>query len=156
MIRKITAAAVACSLAMPAHALDGVSLEAGGGTDGAKPLRLGVQWASHYRWLCWEASFGGWTGDHGRVYDLGFTPVARAGRSPYMEAGVGAHVLSDLDVGTGRELSTRFQFGDLIGVGVRVGSYDLGVRLQHFSNGGLRDPNPGINFLVARIEYRLE
>ena len=138
---------------MPVRALDGVSLEAGGGSDGAKPLRLGAQWNSRYRWLYWEASFGGWTGGHGRVYDLGFTPVARAGRSPYIEAGVGAHVLSDLDVGTGAELSTRFQFGDVIGVGLRFGKYDLGLRLQHLSNGGLRDPNPGINFLLVRLQY---
>lgn len=154
MIRKITLASLLCSLAVPARALDGASLEAGDGSDRAKPLRFAAQWASHYRWLYWEASFGGWTGGHGRVYDLAFTPVARAGRSPYLEAGVGAHVLSDLDVGTGGEFSTRFQFGDHLGVGVRFGAhdrYDVGVRLQHLSNGGLRDPNPGINFVLLRL-----
>ena len=156
MIRKIVLAAAACSLASAAHALDGLSLEAGAGTDDdVKPVRVGAQWNSRYRWLYWDLSFGGWTGGHGRVYDLGVTPTARLGHSPYLEAGVGAHVLSDLDVGTGREFSTRFQFGDHIGAGVRFGHYDLGVRFQHLSNGGLRNPNPGINFLMLRLQYSL-
>jgi hypothetical protein len=29
------------------------------------------------------------------------------------------------------------------------------VRLQHLSNGGMRNPNPGINFLVVRVQYYL-
>lgn len=156
MIRKIVLAALACSLAAPAPALEGVSLEAGSGTDGAKPVRIGAQWPGHYRWLHWEASFGGWTGGHGRVYDLAFTPVARWGRSAWLEAGVGAHVLSDLDVGTGSDFSTRFQFGDHVGAGLRLGDYDVVLRFQHLSNGGLRDPNPGINFLILRLELRLD
>ena len=157
MIRKFAAAAAACLVSVPAHALDGVWLEAGAGTDDdVKPVRVGAQWRSHYRRLSWEASFGGWSGGHGRVYDLGFTPVARWGRSPYLEAGVGAHVLSDLDVGTGSDFSTRFQFGDHVGVGMRFGSYDLGLRFQHLSNGGLRNPNPGINFVILRLQYHLD
>ena len=156
MIRKIAAAAVLCFVALPAAALDGVSLEAGHGSDGDINLaRLALQWQSHYRWLYWDLSFGGWTGGHGRVYDLGFTPVARWGRSLYIEAGLGAHVLSDLDVGTGTDFSTHFQFGDHVGTGLRFGNYDLGLRFQHLSNGGLRNPNPGINFLILRLQYQL-
>lgn len=148
-------AAFACSLAAPVRALDAVSVEAGGGTDGAKPVRFGLEWESAHRWLYWEASFGGWTGGHGKVYDFGFTPVARWGHPAYVEGGVGAHVLSDLDVGTGRDFSTRFQFGDHIGAGLRFGKYDLGLRLEHLSNGGTRNPNPGINFLILRLQYHL-
>lgn len=158
MIRKFITAAVACSLAAPALALDGASVEAGGGTDGAKPARFALQWQSPHRWLYWEVSFGGWTGGHDKVYDLGLTPVARWGHSPYLEGGVGAHLLSDLDVDTGRDFSTRFQFGDHLGAGFRFGAeerFDLGLRFQHLSNGGLRNPNPGINFLLLRFAYHL-
>ena len=151
----MAAAAVLCFVAAPAHALDGASVEFGGGSDNAKLARIATQWNSRWRWLYWDLSFGGWTGGHGHVYDFGFTPVARAGTSPYIEAGVGAHVLSDLDVGTGSDFSTRFQFGDHIGVGLRFGAYDLGLRVQHLSNGGLRNPNPGINFLILRLQYHL-
>lgn len=31
---------------------------------------------------------------------------------------------------------------------------DLGVRLQHFSNGGIKQPNGGVNFAVARVAYK--
>jgi len=156
MIRKILVAAAACLLTGPASALNGVSLEVGHGSDDDVNLaRLGLQWQSRYRWLYGDLSFGGWTGGHGRVYDLGFTPVARWGRSPYIEAGLGAHVLSDLDVGGGTDFSTHFQFGDHVGAGVRFGNYELGLRFQHLSNGGLRNPNPGINFLILRLQYHL-
>jgi lipid A 3-O-deacylase len=140
----------------PANALESIAVEIGRASDGdVSLLRGGAQWQSSRRWLQWDLSFGGWTGGHGNVYDLGFTPVARLGRSPYLEAGVGGHILSDLDVGAGRDFSTRFQFGDHLGAGVRFGGYDLGLRFQHLSNGGLRDPNPGINFLILRLQYRL-
>ena len=156
MIRKILIAAAVGLLAAPAHAVNGVSLEAGAGTDeDIKLLRAGMQWNSRWRWLYWDLSFGGWTGGHGRVYDLGLTPVARSGGSLYLEAGLGAHILSDLDVGTGSDFSTRFQFGDHVGVGFRFRHYDLGLRFQHLSNGGLRNPNPGINFLILRLQYQL-
>jgi opacity protein-like surface antigen len=159
MIRKILAAAFACSLAAPANAIDGVSLEGGHSSDDdVSVARVALQWHTRYRWLYTELSFGGWNGGRDRVYDLGFTPVARWGRSRYLEAGVGAHVLSDLDVGNGTEFSTHFQFGDHIGAGFRFGErerYDLGLRFQHLSNGGMRNPNPGINFLILRLQYHL-
>jgi hypothetical protein len=34
--------------------------------------------------------------------------------------------------------------------------YDSCLRVQHLSNGGLRDPNPGINFVLMRLQYSLE
>ena len=83
----------------------------------------------------------------------------RTGRGPYVEAAIGAHVLSDLHVSRDENVSTRFQFGDHIGAGWRFGPrgrYDAGVRLQHLSNGGIRDPNPGINFLLVRFGVRLD
>jgi lipid A 3-O-deacylase len=158
MIRNFAIAALACSLAAPAHALDGVSIEAGRGTDEVNPLRVGAQWRGARDWHYWELSFGGWNGRHGTVYDVALTPVFRLenpARSAYVEAAIGAHLLSDLDVGDHTEVGTRFQFGDHIGAGLRRGRYDLGVRLQHLSNGGLRDPNPGVNFLLLRLQYRL-
>jgi lipid A 3-O-deacylase len=36
------------------------------------------------------------------------------------------------------------------------GRYDVSLRVQHLSNGGLRDPNPGINFVLVRLQYSLE
>ena len=106
-----------------------------------------------------ELTFGGWNAEEDTVYDLGFTPVFRFVRSrgqPYFEAAIGFHVLSDLDFKDGVQTSTHFQFGDHIGAGIVYGRYDWSVRLRHLSNAGIRNPNPGINFLQLRLQYSLD
>jgi hypothetical protein len=30
---------------------------------------------------------------------------------------------------------------------------DVGLKLQHFSNGGIKKPNSGANFAVLRVAY---
>jgi hypothetical protein len=149
-----------------ALALDSVSVEAGRGDNETNLLRVGLQWQGHRKAFensSWQIAhyidlaFGGWNGEHGTVYDLGVTPVfrfQRAGGSPYAELAIGFHAISDLDFKEGVRTSTRFQFGDHIGVGVVRGRYDWSIRLQHLSNAGIRDPNPGINFLQLRLQYR--
>lgn len=150
-----------------AQALDSVSLDAGRGTGRTNLLRAGLQWHGHDNWLehsSWhvarymDLAFGGWNNGHHTVYDLGLTPVFRLekqGGSPYFEAAIGFHAVSELDFDHGHETSTRFQFGDHIGFGMVRGRYDFGLHLQHLSNGGIRNPNPGINFLLLRVQYRL-
>ena len=79
--------------------------------------------------------------------------------SPYIEAAIGFHILSDLQINDDRIFSTKFQFGDHVGIGRRFGPanrYDLSLRLQHLSNGNIRKPNPGINFLQLRFQYHLK
>jgi hypothetical protein len=143
--------------------VDSVSLETGRGTRDVDLWRIGVQWEQHEHWpadlrwqLYWDLSVGGWRGDLGSVHDVGLTPVFRyaaAARGPYFEAAIGFHVLSDSHVTRDLNFSTRFQFGDHVGVGYRFQHYDFSARLQHLSNGGMRNPNPGINFLVLRAQY---
>jgi lipid A 3-O-deacylase len=179
MIRK-TAAAAALALAgiSNAHALDSVSFEAGEGNESTDIWRVGLQWDWRRRWFTdrawtlggyWDLQAGRWSGalrpgqPHQDVWDIGITPVFRLERTartpvvPYVEAAIGFHLLSDLRVNFQRAFSTRFQFGDHLGAGVRFGPeqrYDASVRLQHLSNGGLARPNPGINFVQLRVAYR--
>ena len=150
-----------------ALALDSVALEAGRGTGRTDLLRAGLQWRGHDKWFersSWhiehymDLAVGGWNNGHRTVYDLGVTPVfrfVRQGGSPYLEAAIGFHAVSELEFENNRETSTRFQFGDHVGAGIVRGRYDFGLRLQHLSNGGIRNPNPGINFLVLRVQYLL-
>ncbi|WP_280151352.1 acyloxyacyl hydrolase [Piscinibacter sp. XHJ-5] len=52
-----------------------------------------------------------------------------------------------------RRLSTVFNFGDHVALGHRFGEqqrHELAFRIQHFSNAGLRKPNPGENFVQVR------
>lgn len=177
MIRKITvgaalaSAAAALTPAAPARAVDGVALEIGHGDESSDLARGSLQWRWQRSWFAdtgwevggyWEASLGAWNTDK-TLYDIGFTPVFRLQRrdwaGAYLEAAIGFHFLSDLSVTRTRLFGSRFQFGDHLGFGWRFGTrgrYDLGLRAQHLSNGGLKEPNPGINFVVLRLAYQFD
>jgi hypothetical protein len=173
MIRKKIVLLALAAFALPAHALDGVSLELGGG-NGADVVRLGAQWKWQRKWQpardwtlggYWELSAGAWDGGRGTLADLAATPVFRLEQSapsawaPYAEAAIGLHLLSRRRITDEKQFSTRWQFGDHLGAGIRFGArrqYDLGLHLQHLSNAGIKRPNPGINFLLLRFAYELE
>jgi hypothetical protein len=170
MIRKFAVAA-ALALAAQAHAVDGAALEVGHGDDNTDVVRGSLQWKWRRSWFAdtgwelggyWEATVGAWNTDK-TLWDFGFTPVFRLQRrdwtGPYLEAAIGFHFLSDLSVTRTRLFGSRFQFGDHLGIGWRFGErgrYDLGLRLQHLSNGGLKQPNPGINFAMVRLAYQFD
>jgi hypothetical protein len=43
-----------------------------------------------------------------------------------------------------------------VAAGVSFGDqlqWDVAARLQHFSNAGINNPNPGINFFQLRVDY---
>jgi len=157
------------------HALDSVSLEAGGGNH-TQLLRLAGQWNWKRQWWqsngthiggYWDMNVARW---HGTRFEnrpdatqditaLGITPVFRwqsdTGTGLYGEAGIGLRYLSKLYDNNGRQLSTNFEFASQLGAGyVFPGHWDIGLLFQHFSNGGIRHPNSGVNFGVVRLRYR--
>jgi lipid A 3-O-deacylase len=179
MIRKTTiASAFALAAVSSVHAADGASFEMGTGNESTDLWRAGLQWSVQRRWFTerswtlgayWDLQAGRWSSQltpgepQQELWDISLTPVFRLERAartpliPYAEAAIGFHLLSDLRVNSERSFSTRFQYGDHLGFGVRYGPryrYDFGIRLQHLSNGGIAKPNPGINFLEARLAYR--
>jgi lipid A 3-O-deacylase len=184
MIRKSAlAAALALGAISNAQALDGLSFERGRGDENTDLWRAGAQWKWQRRWFAdrawtlgayWDLQAGRWSGplksgqpDAQRqdVWNIGITPVFRLERAertplvPYVEGAIGFHLLSDLRVNFRRLFSTHFQYGDHLGAGVRFGPdyrYDVSLRLQHLSNGGLARPNPGINFLLLRVAYHFQ
>lgn len=161
-------------LSCSAVAVDSASLELGGG-DKVRMARLGLQWDWNKRWLSangthiggyWDLSLAQWhatkyKNDPSRsqnVTSIGITPVFRFQRDsktgPYAEAGIGAHLLSELYDNNGDRLSTAFQFGDHIGFGYVFGNLlDIGLKYQHFSNGGIKNPNSGVDFVILRASY---
>jgi lipid A 3-O-deacylase len=80
------------------------------------------------------------------------------GASPwFFEAGLGGTSMNDRYESPDRSFSTRFQFTEQLGVGRNFGTrgeHELSLRIQHFSNGGIRKPNPGENFYKVRYLYR--
>jgi hypothetical protein len=167
MIReKIAAAAALGVFSCAAQAIDAVAIEVGYGEDSTRLLRLsladtwrapppGADWKFHGYW---EVSAGLWDNPDNTTANVAFTPVFRLQRGGfYVEGGIGMHLVTT-HVSAHRVFSTSFQFGEHIGGGLRFGEggrYDLGVRVQHISNGGLDEPNPGINFAILRFQYYL-
>lgn len=172
MIRKTAALAAACVVAVlpvhRAHALDAVAAEAGYGNDSTRLLRLALvdawrkQWPVGESWRLggyWEVDAGVWDNPERSVAEVGVTPVFRLERGDfYLEGAIGFHLV-EKEVSATRKFSTTFQFGDHLGAGFYFGPgrrYDLGIRVQHLSNASIDTPNPGINFVLVRLQYRLE
>lgn len=149
----------------------------GGIARDAKTLALGATWASAWQrplggglaTIYWEASFGRWEAerDDGSsssawITQLGITPVLRwlpggSERSWFLEGGIGANVLLPVYRSRDKRFSTAFNFGDHIAVGRRFGEngeHEIALRLQHFSNAGIKHPNPGEDFLQLRYARR--
>ena len=104
---------------------------------------------------------------HGTEDDRGYTrfgvtPVLRVypkalGGDWFGELGIGANVIAPLFSNGGDRFSTTFNFGDHVAIGRRFGErgeHELAVRFEHFSNAGLKRPNPGQNFMQLRYAYR--
>jgi hypothetical protein len=94
-----------------------------------------------------------------RRYDLNVTPVWRkeAGFG-YVEAGIGAYLLSHTINNDNDRLPSSFQFGSHIGAGLRLGESGqtkLGVGFQHLSNAGIKQPNGGINLYLMTLSVAL-
>ena len=87
---------------------------------------------------------------------VGITPFARwwFASNTGAELGVGANVFSGTRLGD-KDLSTAFQFGSSVGLFHRLegSSWLLGLRLTHYSNAGIKEPNSGQNYLQLRASY---
>lgn len=97
-----------------------------------------------------------------RVAAVGATPVARIewpgeAYRPFAEFGVGINLLSHTKLLEDPDFSTAFQFGELLGAGLRFGArgaWEVGVRVQHISNGDIKLPNDGLTYGSLRVAYR--
>lgn len=169
---------LALLISAPAGAIDGFALEYGEEQDGdpVELARVAMQWQWDDQWLArgnwylggyWDLTLAHWDNDHPErassgIWDIGLTPVfrwqqkARSELSPYVEAGIGAHLLSETSVAPDQKFSTNFQFGSHLGIGIRFGkdhAFDLGARIRHLSNANIKKPNDGINFYEVRLSY---
>lgn len=170
---RIAVSIILAAAAAVAHAADSVSMAYASGNS-TKMVRIGAQWRWDREWRVsdginvggyWDLTLAEWHATRYRnadrtrnITDIGITPVYRVQNDSrigwYGEAGVGAHLLSAVYDNAGRQLSTAFEFGDHVGVGyVTRAGVEVGLLFQHFSNGGIKHPNNGVNFGVVRMSY---
>jgi lipid A 3-O-deacylase len=75
----------------------------------------------------------------------------------YLEAGIGASWMNRTYITPTNQFSTQWNFYDMLGVGYSWGKdrkHEVGVRLVHISNAGIREPNPGEEFVLFRYAQR--
>ena len=75
----------------------------------------------------------------------------------YGEFGIGLSFIDDTKF-AGKNISTHYQFEDRIGLGYEFGKdfqYKVALRYFHYSNGGLKKPNPGLDFLSFSFLYKI-
>lgn len=152
----------------------GVQVGVGLGDHHVKKLDLSVAWDPGLTWwqigdwhfsLIGEANASWWHTNEGDVHDnigeFGVTPVIRfikgsGGIRPYAEVGAGIRLLTSPRLSSTFTLGTAFQFAEMAGVGLQFGGhqqYQAGYRFQHISDGGIKEPNPGINFHQLYLQY---
>lgn len=125
---------------------------------------LGESWSWSVFGLAGAAYWRGNNSENRELADLSVAPVAHLERrmsskvALYVDGSVGFHLLSHTKVNDSREFSTAFQFGEFIELGVAFGlayRYNIGLRLQHVSNGGIKNPNDGLSYGTLVFQYRL-
>lgn len=173
MARMIWLASCA-ALSGGAQALDlspgGAFVQLGAAEHATHSLGAGVLWPWSWRreglggeWTgLTEGSVAYWTsrGSSGRnsFAQLGLLPLVRyrfaQGRSDwFLEAGIGITVMDRPYRTALKQFSTRFNFNDVVGIGYSFGAQrqrELSLRLAHMSNAGIKEPNPGENFVQLR------
>ena len=100
-------------------------------------------------------SRGGQPSESGVLTQLAAIPVLRYrfadGGSPrFVEGGIGATVTSSVFRSGDKHFSTAFNFGDHVGLGYAFGAArkdEVVLRAEHYSNAGIKHPNPGENFV---------
>lgn len=144
--------------------------EGGVSVHGTYSFTGGVAWPSKWQHVSrtglWTASieafvsyWGARLGGHREGYtQVAVAPVVRYrfdhGRSDWFaEGGIGLSWLDSLYVRDHKRFSTRFNFHDTVGIGFNFGAHrehELSLRLTHVSNAGIKEPNPGENFIQLR------
>lgn len=107
---------------------------------------------------------GAYDGSKRRLSQFAVTPALRWRPSGdaslwFVEAGIGLSLTSSYYETNNKRFSTRFNFGTHLGLGRNFGNHreqEISVRIQHFSNAGLKQPNPGENFIQLRYTYRFQ
>lgn len=178
--RPLLGALVALACASPALAQQDVSptslyVQSGSSPDaprtqaltigGTAPLMPGREFLGAR--LHWDGFVSQWRGDNAAgvrtsYTQLGLMPTARwrfdEGRSAWFaDAGLGLTYL-DGDYATPHHaFSTRWNFTQRLALGRNFGDqgrHEVSLALQHFSNAGIKKPNPGENFVSLRYALR--
>jgi lipid A 3-O-deacylase len=147
--------------------VDGVTFSIGQSKDDIDIYRIGLRKDFNSKWLqnkngylsgYYELTANYWKYKSENNFGVALSPVFAyyvdlGDIKPYFEAGIGVSYWSKTHIKT-RNMSTHFHFEDRIGVGVRYKNFDFSFRYMHYSNAGIKNPNPGIDIFIGSISYK--
>ncbi|MBO9491849.1 acyloxyacyl hydrolase [Endozoicomonas sp. G2_1] len=123
-------------------------------------------WSKHVN-LYFESSINFWEYGAENNHDTNFVlaispvieyPIAEYRHTPiYLEFGIGVSLLDDTKF-AGKNVGSHYQFEDRLGIKTYFGKgnrHSLGLRYFHYSNAGLQDPNPGLDFISLSYSQAL-
>ena len=177
-VLRTTALLATVAAFVPAHAQlkpGAVFVQAGAGEEGLSAASVGVLWPWSWRaqalggqWSVntelfassWRADAAG--GGSRSYVQLGLVPLVRytfdEGRSPWFaEIGIGISVLDRRFATPAKTFGTTWNFTDNLAIGRSFGAkgeHEISLRWQHTSNGGLKQPNPGLDAGLVRYTRR--
>jgi lipid A 3-O-deacylase len=169
-----------CAAGLPsAHAFDlrpdGVSVQGGAGGKGTTMAGVGIVWEWDFQRMRRKAELTAHTElmlNHWNYHALGgggegLTQVAllpslrmrldRGQSRWFIELGIGVSWMDQTFMSERKTFSTRWNFYDMMGIGHSFGAeheHEVALRWVHVSNGGLKEPNPGQDFLQLRYVSR--
>jgi lipid A 3-O-deacylase len=168
-ISMLALAVVSLGQSYNAHALD-ASMSVGHTGQTTIVYRLSLQSKWDESWLessighvtgYWDTGLTHWVGDRKASNNtLSFAPVFRYEFSgdfikPFIDAGIGVSAFQRLEV-ENKQLGTAFNFEDRIGAGLHFGNgQEVSLRVIHYSNAGIKDPNDGIESYSLNYLYPL-
>ena len=159
--------AIGCGMVATKASAAGLGFSIGHTSASSSTTRLGLVsefkrawWVSERGQLSgyWNAGYTYWNGRKSADnHSLSISPVWRYSFNqglvrPYIEAGIGVALFHKTRIER-RRLGSALQFEDRLGFGVQRGMHELGVQVVHYSNGGLKKPNAGIE--NYSVHYRL-
>ena len=145
--------------------VDSLSVALGQNDESGAVYRIGVQkkfatlYENSYGYLSgyYDLSFNQWNYYDSHLYGITLSPVfayyfnpSSSKLTPYIQMGIGASYIPKINT-PGKELSTRFQFEDRIGIGVQSDSFEVNLSYFHYSNAGIKRPNSGMNMFIFSL-----
>ncbi len=167
-VAAFAASASAQQASAPAPAGPAVYLQLSAAENNTRAVQGGLTWDWNPSWHkgYWDLGLAQWRADTPTGRDsitvLSFIPTFRfqpwgEGSAWFVDAGLGGTWANDKYLTTEKRFGTRFNFASQVGIGMRFGdqqAHELGLRVQHVSNGGYKKPNPGENFIQLRYAVR--
>lgn len=158
-MKKFIAAAALSLFAVGASAAD-LTGAIGATSQGGLTARAGLGFNWDKSWFesstgkltgYWDLGYTYWeAGDEaGGRHSLSFAPVfvyefGQGHIKPFVEAGIGVALFSGTTAGD-QKFGSAFNFEDRLGAGLKIGeAQKVGIRVIHYSNAGIKEPNDGI------------